>query len=239
MSRRAYAVFLDRLVPYDDGLDLQQCVHAARLEGRLPDTVFFLRHRPVITLGRRARDQHLLVSRGQLADRGVELHVASRGGDVTYHGPGQWVIYPILHLGDREADAHGYLWNLEEIALRTAADFGVEAWRREGKNGAWTDQGKIAAIGFHIRRWVTLHGMSFNVGGDLDGFRYIVPCGLVGEPVASLETVLGGGVPDEVRVRDRLAHHLAEVLQRPLEILREDEEWPEDLRTVLSDAVIP
>ncbi len=191
--------------------------------------MLFLQHRPVITLGRRAREQHLLATREELRIRGVDLHVASRGGDVTYHGPGQWVVYPILHLGDSEADAHGYLWNLEEIALCTAADYGVSAYRREGKSGAWTERGKLAAIGFHLRRWVTLHGMSFNVCGELDGFRLIVPCGLVGEPVASLETLLGERTPPQGDVRDRLAHHVAHILQRPLNIVRYGQGLPSDL----------
>lgn len=177
-----------------------------------------LEHEPVITLGRRARSTHLLVAPEELARRGMAFEVSSRGGDVTYHGPGQLVLYPILKLGEKEADAHGYLTNLEEIAIRTAASFGVTAHRRKGMSGAWTGAGKIAAIGFHIKRWVTLHGMSFNVAPDPGGFDLIVGCGLVGEPVASLKTVLGDACPRLSEVRERILKHFGDVCQRPVVI---------------------
>ncbi len=175
-----------------------------------------LEHEPVVTLGRRARNAHLLVSPDELARRGIAFEVSSRGGDVTYHGPGQLVLYPILKLGEKEADAHGYLNNLEEIAIRTAASFGVTAHRRKGMSGAWTGAGKVAAIGFHIKRWVTLHGMSFNVAPDLGGFDLIVGCGLVGEQVASLKTELGEACPGISDVRAMLLRHFGEVCQRPV-----------------------
>lgn len=196
---------------------LQSCLHLARRENRIGDTVLFLEHRPVVTLGRRRRDEHLLMSREALAARGIDVHVSSRGGDVTFHGPGQWVMYPILRLGEEEADARGYLANLEEIALKTAGAHGVAAYRREGMSGAWTDHGKIAAIGFHIRRWITLHGMSFNVNDDLRGFDYIVGCGLVGEKVSSLHAILGAAAPDMNQVLDTMIGVFGEVCGRRLE----------------------
>jgi lipoate-protein ligase B len=214
----ASAIFLDTPVRYADGVRLQEHLHRARLADRIPDTVLFLEHRPVITLGRRGRDNFLLAERADLARRGIDLVHSSRGGDVTYHGPGQLVMYPILKLGVTEADAHGYLNNLEEIAVRTAADFGISAYRRPGMNGAWTDAGKIAAIGFALKRWVTMHGMSFNVNLDLSGFDLIVGCGLVGEKVASLKTFLGPRVPAIADVRARMAAHFETVMQRPLAI---------------------
>lgn len=125
-------------------------------------------------------------------------------------------MYPILKLGGREADSHGYLYNLEEVAIRTAGSFGVKAWRREGKNGAWTDAGKIAAIGFRLKRWVSLHGMSFNVSVDLTGFGTMVPCGLEGEPVASLQTILGESVPEMDEVRSEMQGHFSRVFGRPM-----------------------
>ena len=187
---------------------------AARIAERIPDTVLLLQHTPVVTLGRRARDEHLLVAPEALAERGIDFHVSARGGDITYHGPGQAVLYPILKLGSKEADAHGYLWNLEEAALRTAADFGVPAFRREGKSGAWTEAGKIAAIGFKLRRWVSFHGMSFNVDVDLSGFDLMVPCGLAGEPVVSLASLLGGRCPAMPEVHAALIRHFSEVSGR-------------------------
>lgn len=212
----AAALFFDTPVPYAVAVRLQEALVAARQADRIPDTVLFLEHPPVITLGRRGRANFLLAPPEQLARLGVELHTASRGGDVTYHAPGQLVLYPILKLGGAEADSRRYLTNLEEIALRTAVDCGVSAYRRAGKNGAWTDQGKIAAIGFHLKRWVSMHGLSFNVDLDLAGFQLIVGCGLVGEPVSSLRQILGERCPPRREVRAVLARHVAEVLGRPL-----------------------
>lgn len=214
----AHALFFDEPVRYTEAVRIQEALVAARQCDEIPDTVLFLEHHPVITLGRRGRDQHLLASRDALRARGVDLAVASRGGDVTYHGPGQLVMYPILKLGCTEADAHGYLTNLEEIAIRTAADFGVGAGRRAGMSGAWTPGGKIAAIGFHLKRWVTLHGMSFNVDLDLAGFALIVGCGLVGERVTSLKELLGPAAPDVPTVRASMVAHFGAVCQRPLSV---------------------
>ena len=216
MSLSAIALYLNDPVRYADGVRFQEALVAARQADAIPDTVLFLQHHPVITLGRRGRTQHLLASPDALARHGVDLVTSSRGGDVTYHGPGQLVIYPILKLGSAEADAHGYLENLEEVAVRTAADFGVTAYRREGMNGAWTEAGKIAAIGFYLKRWVTLHGMSFNVDLDLAGFQLIVGCGLVGEKVSSLRQILGDRCPSLPTVRDHLARHVEQVLGRTL-----------------------
>ena len=125
-----------------------------------------------------------------LSQLDIDFVVASRGGDVTYHGPGQLILYPILKLTSKVSGAHGYLGNLEEIAIATATSFGVPTFRRKGKSGAWTEHGKIAAIGFRLKQWVSQHGMSFNVDPDLSRFKLIVPCGLAGEPVSSLREIL-------------------------------------------------
>ena len=130
MTAPAWAFPLEAPLSYAEGLRLQLAAHAARVRGEIPDVFFLLQHTPTVTLGRRGRTEHLSLPADEYARRGIELVHASRGGDVTYHGPGQWVLYPILHLGTTGADAHGYLWNLEEIALRTCAAFGVQAWRR-------------------------------------------------------------------------------------------------------------
>ena len=209
------ALVFPRPVRYAAATALQEALVAARMADAMPDTVLLLEHPPVVTLGRRARERHLLVPRASLAARGIDFQVAARGGDVTYHGPGQAVLYPILKLGSREADAHGYLWNLEQAAIATAADFGVGAFRRQGKSGAWTEAGKIAAIGFRLRRWVSFHGMSLNVHLDLSGFDLMVPCGLAGEPVASLKTVLGEACPSMDEVYRSLLRNFAEATGRP------------------------
>ena len=226
----AWSVSFDHPLPYGEGLELQHRLLRARQEGRIPDTVLVLEHTPVVTLGNRGRDNYLLKPKEGYRAAGIDLFRAERGGDVTYHAPGQWVLYPILHLGGNEADSHGYLHNLEEIAIRTLADFGVEGFRREGKSGAWTDAGKVAAIGFRLKRWVSFHGMSFNVDLDLSGFRTIVPCGLVGEPVASLKTILGDECPARSRVRDRLLDHFSRVCNRRLERFSAAGALPAELR---------
>jgi len=229
----AYAIFFPDPLPYAEGLRIQSALHQARLDNRIPDTVLLLQHQPVITLGRRGRDNHLLAHADELKRRGIDLFESSRGGDVTYHGPGQVVIYPIMRLGTTGTDSHGYLHNLEEIAIRTCATYGVEAWRREGKSGAWTKAGKIAAIGFKIQRWVTQHGMSFNVEEGLTGFDLIVPCGLAGEPVASLRTLLQAKGPSVETVAATLADHFASVCGRPLERFRYDQSLPDDVKSLL------
>jgi lipoyl(octanoyl) transferase len=212
----ARGFFITRPQPYSPTAQLQQHLAAARHAETIPDTVLFLEHEPTVTLGRRGRTEHLLLSPETLAARGIALHTASRGGDVTYHGPGQLVLYPILQLRGLHVGAHGYLHQLEEIAIRTCASFDIHAFRVAGKNGAWTDAGKLAAIGFHIQRGITLHGMSFNVAPDLTGFSTIVPCGLHGDPVCSLHTLLGDRAPDLATVRAAMAEHVQTVLQKPL-----------------------
>jgi lipoate-protein ligase B len=220
-------------VPYQTGLDIQHRLLAARQADEIPDTVLILQHTPVITLGNRGRDNYLLKTSEEYKALGIEVFHAERGGDVTYHAPGQWVLYPIIYLGGSEADSHGYLWNLEEVALRTLADFDIQGFRREGKNGAWTEQGKVAAIGFRLKRWVAFHGMSFNVNLDLSGFQTIVPCGLVGQPVASMKTVLGDACPPLEAVRDRLLANFSEVCGRDLDTFQGLEKLPAKLRKII------
>lgn len=225
----AWSVSFKEPVPYQTGLDMQHRLLKARQEDVIPDTVLILQHTPVVTLGNRGRDNYLLKTESEYKAMGIDLFHAERGGDVTFHGPGQWVLYPILHLGGTEADSHGYLSNLEEIAIRTLGDYGIDGFRKEGKSGAWTDAGKIAAIGFRLKRWVSFHGMSFNVSNDLMGFDTIVPCGLVGEPVATLTTILGDGCPSMEQVRDSLLSHFSTVCSRALERFDADGPMPEIL----------
>lgn len=227
----SWAVQFDEPMPYQRGLDLQHRLLKARQNDEIPDTVLILQHTPAVTLGNRGRDNYLLLSREEYAERGIELFHAERGGDVTYHAPGQWVLYPIIRLGG--GTSHSYLWNLEEVALKTLADFGIEGFRIEGKNGAWTEQGKLAAIGFRLKRWVAFHGMSFNVNLDLSGFQTIVPCGLVGQPVASMKTVLGDACPPMDAVRDRLLANFSNVWKNDLEIFQTLEKMPERLWKII------
>jgi len=232
---KAWSVSFKNPVPYQTGLDMQRRILKARQENRIPDTVLILQHTPVVTLGNRGRDNYLLKTDKEYKAAGIDLFHAERGGDVTFHAPGQWVLYPILHLGGNEADSHGYLSNLEEIAIQTLGDFGVKGFRKEGKSGAWTDAGKIAAIGFRLKKWVSFHGMSFNVNLDLSGFRTIVPCGLEGEPVASLSTILGEACPAMDQVRASLLNHFSVVCSRELDRFDADGEMPPALRELIRD----
>ncbi|MBI2956434.1 MAG: lipoyl(octanoyl) transferase LipB [Acidobacteria bacterium] len=181
------------LEPYGRILALQRELVAARKAGRVPDLLLLGEHPPVITLGRNARREHVLLSEDELARRGVELHDTDRGGDVTYHGPGQLVGYPILDLSQHRRDVVWYVRALEEVLIRAARAFGIEATRRTAPaqkrplyTGVWVGEEKLAAIGVHISRWVTSHGFAFNVTTDLSHFDLIVPCGLRGEGVTSL-----------------------------------------------------
>lgn len=226
---RTLAVNFPSPVPYADAMRLQEALVVARLVNRIPDVVLILEHPPVITLGIRAKPEHLLLTPESLTQRGITLAETPRGGDITYHAPGQLILYPILQLAGAEADAHAYVQALEEIAIRTAAHFGVSAHRRAGKTGAWADPGKLAAIGVRFKRWVSSHGMSFNVNLDLGGFDTIVPCGLRGEPVTSLHAILGKSAPALEPVRAELLHQFELIMGRSTRAIS-----PEDLDAMLT-----
>jgi len=200
-------------VPYAQGLDLQARLVAERQKGRIPDTLLLLEHDPVFTLGRNARQEHVLRSPEALKAQGFDVFETGRGGDVTYHGPGQVVGYPILDLSPDRCDVHRYVRDLEEVMIRTCADYGIEAGRVAGMSGAWVGDEKIGAIGVRIARWVTSHGFALNVSTDLAPFGMIVPCGIRGRGVTSLERRLARPVAAE-EVAARLPRHLASVLGR-------------------------
>jgi lipoyl(octanoyl) transferase len=185
------------LVPYGEALALQASLVEERRHGRIPDQLLLLEHPPVITLGVKThnRRDHVLATPEALADAGVALFETGRGGDVTYHGPGQLVGYPILDLNPDRRDVHRYVRDLEEVLIRAAATLGVDAGRVEGLTGVWVGRDKLAAIGVRISRWITSHGFAFNVATDLSHFGLIVPCGIADKGVTSLETLLGSPVP--------------------------------------------
>jgi len=212
---RALAVRRLGRVSYADGLALQQRLVGERQRGEIPDTLLLLEHDPVVTLGRTARRENVLLDEAELHRRGVALYESGRGGDVTWHGPGQVVGYPIVDLSPDRRDVHRYVRDLEEVMIRTCADYGVEASRVAGLTGCWVGREKIGAIGVRIARWVTSHGFAFNVAPGLEGFGLIVPCGIRDRGVTSLERLLGRRPPLS-EVEDRLAAHLAEVLERRL-----------------------
>lgn len=197
-------------VPYGEAVALQERIRAARRAGRVPDVLLLLEHPPVITLGRASHDENLLVSPELLRSRGVELYEAARGGDVTYHGPGQLVGYPIFHLEDHGRDVHRFLRNVEEALIRTLAGYGLEGSRTAGQTGVWVGNDKVAAIGIGVRQWVTWHGFALNISTDMDAFRLIVPCGIRDRGVTSLERVLGHPV-DPAEVTSRVIRSFEEV----------------------------
>lgn len=189
------------LMGYDEALALQQQLVEDRRHGRVPDQLLLLQHPPVITLGVKARSSraHVLATDEALAAEGVDLFETGRGGDVTYHGPGQLVGYPILDLKPDRCDVHGYVRDLEEVLIRVAASFGVGAGRVAGLTGVWVGREKLAAIGVRISRWITSHGFAFNVSTNLEHFNLIVPCGITDRGVTSLSRLLGRSVAiDEV-----------------------------------------
>jgi lipoyl(octanoyl) transferase len=184
------------LVPYEAALALQRQLVEERKAQRIPDQLLLLQHPPVITLGVKVRDDraHVLAGPDELARQGVELFETGRGGDVTFHGPGQLVGYPILDLNPDRRDVHRYVRDLEEVLIRVAGSFGIVATRQPGLTGAWVGNEKLAAIGVRIARWVTSHGFALNVSADLRHFDLIVPCGIADRGVTSLERLLGRAV---------------------------------------------
>ena len=185
------------LVDYAAALDWQREKVAQRKAGAIPDTLLLLEHPHVYTLGRNALEANILASPEFLAARGAQVFHTDRGGDVTYHGPGQLVGYPILDLTQHRRDIAWYMRSLEEVFIRAARDYGIEAGRSPGAAGVWVGNDKLVAMGVHLSRWVTSHGFAFNLNTDLRYFEWIVPCGLPGKGVTSLAKLLGREVKRE------------------------------------------
>src|SRR5467141_2399123 len=215
-------------IPYAEAWELQKRFVAARKADAIEDVLLFCEHPHVITLGRSGNRANLLASEHVLRQKGVEFHATDRGGDITYHGPGQIVGYPILNLGAIRRDVVWYVRTLEEAMIRATAEFGITAVREPGKTGVWVyvaqsssalatrhsplaTSEKLAAIGVHISRWVTSHGFAYNVSTDLRNFDLIVPCGIADRKATSLEKLLGRSV-EEKEVAPRIAKHLGELL---------------------------
>jgi len=207
------------LISYLAAWELQQRLVEARKADAIPDVLLLCEHPHVITLGRNGSREHLRAGDRSLAQMSVEFHPSDRGGDITYHGPGQIVGYPILDLARHRRDVRWYVAQLEEVMIRASADFGVVARRIEGRHGVWVDaaagEEKLGALGVHLSRWVASHGFAYNVSTDLRYFDLIVPCGIVGARTTSLERVLGQAV-DAVAARSAVAAHFAEVFGRDL-----------------------
>lgn len=220
------------LIAYQPAFDLQRRIVAARKSGGLADVLLLCEHPHVITLGRNGKQEHLLASSHLLKQMGVEFLPSDRGGDVTYHGPGQIVGYPILNLAAIRRDVAWYVRQLEEAMIRATAEFGIVAGRKAGMTGVWVDNAartgdhaanyvaseKLAAIGVHLSRWVTSHGFAYNVSTDLRYFDLIVPCGIRDKRATSLERLLGRVVLRE-EVAPRIVVHLGEVFERDMRMV--------------------
>jgi len=185
------------LTPYGEALELQRRLAALRVEGRVGDLLLLLEHPPVITLGRAGKRAHLLVPESSLSARGIEFFNVERGGDITYHGPGQLVGYPILNLAEHGGDVHFYLRRLEGVLIETLTRIGLGASRWIGRTGVWVRGRKIASIGIHVSRWVTRHGFALNVDMNLAPFDLIVPCGINSASATSIAKELTCPVPVE------------------------------------------
>src|SRR6266403_1143327 len=219
------------LIPYAEAWELQKRVVAARKSGAIEDVLLLCEHPHVITLGRSGNRANLLASENVLCQKGVEFFDTTRGGDITYHGPGQIVGYPIFNLGAIRRDVVWYVRTLEEVMIRASADLGINARREAGKTGIWVDPQersstpgaqrkeetaeKLAAIGIHISRWVTSHGFAYNVATDLRYFEMIVPCGIADRKATSLEKLLRRDV-SLAEIKPLLAKHVGEVFGLPV-----------------------
>lgn len=194
-AREIETIRLTQPVSYPDAMLLQQERRRAVEAGRLPGALFLLEHTPVITMGRRARREHLLLDEAALCARGIPVYPADRGGGVTYHGPGQLVAYPVLQLQRWRASIDWYLRSLEEVLIRVLSAYGLRPERSPGYTGVWVNGAKIAAIGVGIHHWVTFHGAALNVNPDMRHFDLIVPCGLEEKSVTSMRQLLGAAPP--------------------------------------------
>ncbi len=203
------------VVPYDEALALQRALLEERRAERVPDLLLLVQHPPVITLGVKGDGgrSHIVAPPEHLDRLGIAVHETGRGGDVTYHGPGQLVGYPIIDLKPDRQDVHRYVRDIEEVMIRMAADFGQTASRVEGLTGAWVGAEKLAAIGVRISRWITMHGFAFNVTTALEHFRLIVPCGIGDRGVTSLQKLTGREIP-MAEVEAACVRHFADVFER-------------------------
>lgn len=211
MSSRTFTAYRLGRQDYAEIHALQERLVVLRQQDQIGDTVLLLEHNPVITLGRAAKRENILWGLDQLREAGVTIHETGRGGDVTYHGPGQLVVYPILSLSPDRQDVRRYVMNLEETMIRLAAEHGLSAERSPGFNGTWIGRRKLGAVGVRISRWVTMHGFALNISTDLSAFQWIVPCGITDRSVTSLQQELGTA-PEWITTETRAAELLAEIL---------------------------
>ena len=203
------------LVGYSEAWELQKWLHRQRVGGKLSDVLLLLEHPPTLTIGKSGSVGNVLISKEQMAEQGLSLFFIDRGGDVTYHGPGQLVGYPILDLRERGEDLHQYARNLEEVILRTLRMFSIEAGRDASHPGVWADREEIAAIGLSVRRWVTMHGFALNVNTNLDHFTCINPCGFSDRRATSMSKILRRTISMEA-VKEQVISHFRHTFGIPV-----------------------
>jgi lipoate-protein ligase B len=208
------------MTSYKDAWELQKKIVALRSDNHIPDCLLLTEHRPVITMGRATSMNNLLCSAEELARRGVDLFSIERGGDITFHGPGQLVAYPIIDLNGRGRDLHEYLRDLERLVIATLSDLGLKAEVKRGLTGVWADGHKLAAIGVAVSRWVTYHGLALNVNTDMDYFKLINPCGITQYPVGSVAQALGRPI-EMPRVTDILSDNFARMFYYEMETIED------------------
>jgi len=198
------------VVPYEEAWELQKSIMLQRKADKTEDVLILLEHPHTYTLGKVAKREHLLFSESELHDREISTFEIDRGGDITYHGPGQIVGYPIINLKNWYADSHKYLRTLEEVIIKVLGEFGIEAGRNPKYTGVWVDDRKIAAIGIKISSWITMHGFAFNVNTDLSLFNGIIPCGIKEKDVTSLQELTGQ--PQDIQViKQKILRHFMEI----------------------------
>jgi len=212
------------LVDYHKGLLLQERLLDSRKSGAIPDVLLLLQHPSVFTMGRSGIVENIIVSEETLVKEGIPVFHTNRGGDITYHGPGQLVGYPILNLRENGLTVHQYVWDLEEIVIRTLADFGIGAQRISGRRGVWVGRQKICALGLRISREVSMHGFALNVNTNLKYFTYIIPCGITGVSITSVSKLLGHEVEIE-EIQENLLRHFSQVFRLTLECGERLDKW--------------
>jgi len=206
-------------IDYGEAYDIQKKLWSQKMNGRAEDALLLLSHPPTFTIGKSGKLDNLLLNKEELAGKGISLFFIDRGGDITYHGPGQLVVYPIIDLKDRGKDIHRYIHCLEEVVIRTLASLSIEAQRDEKHVGVWVGNEKIAAIGVRIKNWITMHGLALNVNPDLEYFSFINPCGILDKGVTSITGLLSREVPMEVVVK--------ELVKQFSDVFGVDTEWGE------------
>lgn len=205
------------LIEYGKAYKLQRSLHYQRVTEEIPDVLLLLEHPPTITIGKSGSIENVLVSKEALSKEGVSLFFIDRGGDVTYHGPGQIVGYPIIDLKQRGKDIRRFVYDIEEVIIRMMKDFSIEAGRDESHPGVWIDGKELAAIGLAIRRWVSIHGFAINVNPNMEHFSLINPCGFNDRKATSMSQLLGEKLPVDA-VKERLISHFSEIFDVPMDL---------------------